>query len=278
MLNDENVGQQLQSYLPGMAPKAEKPKKPHQMTPEEFAAHPYAVFHSSHVPLNKVNRPYGGGIHAGTEQAALERHVATSSHQNRRVLGINHPDTTSDAQLHTFWHQPTEEQVGTVVGDKAANRGAAAGATYYRNDHEDEGSTSLVTYEPENLKTHGEYVRQAIKTKKGHEVPAKTMEMYRQGDLSKGAWLPRSTSLAHTTPDPDRTSPREDYTSEPAPLNMSHLDHVTQGAMHDSLGPRANWYDDKFPEPRPRVSNNGPDIGRMKAQLEQAASTRSPRA
>jgi len=282
MPNDENVGQQLQSYLPGMTPGAVKAKKPHQMTPEEFAAHPYAVFHSSHLPtdavLNPEKRPYGGGIHVGTEQAALERHVATSSRDNIERHTVGDPRMKSDGRLHTFWHAPTGHQLSEVISDwQANNRDPKEGPAYYKNDMEDRGSTSLVTNQPESLKTHGEYVRQAIKAKKGHEVPAKTIEMYRQGALDKGAWLPRSTSLAHTTPYGGFTdsSLREDFQSIPEPLDIPHSSKFSEKELDDFHGHDDWWWHGANPEPRPRVSNNGPNIERMRAQLEQDGSPRA---
>lgn len=281
MPNNDNVGQQLQSYLPGMTPSPAKPKKPHEMSPEEFAAHPYAVFHSTHRSQGEVdagnNRPYGGDIHVGTEQAALERHVATSDTENVNRHTIGDPRRTSDARLHTFWHKPTEEQLSNRLTDWGANhKDPGTGPAYYTNEVEDKMSTSLVTDKPESLMPQDAYVRAAIMAKKGHEVHPKTMEMYRQGALGKGAWLPRSTSLAHTTPRAESSHTREDYASRPEPLNVGNVSYNEQDAFHGAA--EGNWHGNHYTdaiEPRPRVSNNGPDIERMKAQLEQDGSPRA---
>ena len=80
---------------------------PHEMSPEEFASHPYAVFHSSHLdPRDVQNKEFhqvvlnsdgedvnesrrnefGNAIHVGTEQAALENHLRSGSPDNLDYL------------------------------------------------------------------------------------------------------------------------------------------------------------------------------------------------
>ena len=120
-MND--VSPQLQPFLPGMGDssaigKAVRAKKlPHQMTPDEFAAAPNAVFHSTHLSpehvLNMENRRddfetsagFSPHLHVGSEQAAIENAARTENDGVGRVVegaGVG----TERARLHTYWYHP----------------------------------------------------------------------------------------------------------------------------------------------------------------------------
>jgi hypothetical protein len=281
MPSNENAGQQLDSYLPGMAPPKAKQLKPHQMTPEQFSAHPYAVFRSTHLPegqeldTSKSFLP-GGGVHLGTEQAALDRHRATSfkpAYNEQYEDPRSNRNFNSDARMYTYWHKPTEEHL-TNLGRDSEENDLAPGTRYYQNKYEDPGSHSLVTTETSRLKTHGDYVRKAIKSGKGHEVPSQTMEMYRQGALDKGAWLPR----AHTTQYTERDSGgmEQDYARKnggqvyESPIMITHKDPKGQPFDENNMRDfhqEHGWYAESNKEPVPRISENGPNIHRLREQL-----------
>jgi len=111
---------QVQQYLPGLGSNYKPPvKEPHQMTPDEFDSHPYAVFHASRASARELaERPFVGGtdswgsrydpevqpLHAGTERAALER--AASGFYSGDDHGRNSP-----WKMHTFWAVPSKEEV-----------------------------------------------------------------------------------------------------------------------------------------------------------------------
>ena len=279
MATSESAGKQMQPYLPGMQPPRRGDKKPHQMTPEEFAAHPYAVFRSTHLPEGQeldTSKSFipGGGIHLGTEQAALDRHRATSfkpAFQEQYDTGKSRFNT--DARLYTYWHKPEEEHL-TNLGHDSEENDAAPGTRYYQNEYEDPGKTSLVTTETDRLKTHADYVRKAIKSGKGHEVPGKTMEMYRQGALGRGAWLPRAHTTQYTHPDSggmeQAYARKNGGLSYESPVEIRHKDPkgqpFTDTDMRD-FHQEHGWYAESNKEPIPRISENGPDLHRLREQL-----------
>jgi hypothetical protein len=198
-----------------------KPKEPHQMTPDEFASHPYAVFHGTNESpdfFSKVtNDPefasdYGNfRRHYGTEQAANE--ILAS-----KVVNYDEGDSfVKNARVYTYWHEPRQSQVTSrrsstsprlkPVYDAVANQVSGNNfglpekilgkeeaarkelkknkSLYYTNDHEDVGSVSLVASEPTSVKSQADYVKEAIESGKGHEVHPTTMAMYKSGQLSK---------------------------------------------------------------------------------------------
>lgn len=281
MPSNESVSNQLNDYLPGMAPPKVKQLKPHQMTPEQFAAHPYAVFRSTHLPEGQeldTSKSFfpGGGIHLGTEQAALDRHRATSFRPAYEEQ-YDSPQTSrrfsSDARLYTYWHKPEQEHVENLGRDSEEND-STPGTRYYQNKYEDPGNISLVTTETDRLKTHADYVRKAIQSGKGHEVPAKTMEMYRQGALGRGAWLPRAHTTQFTSPDSGGMEQAHAYNtgglSYPSPVEIRHNDPAgnpfTEKDMRD-FHQEHGWYAESNKEPVPRISENGPNIHRLREQL-----------
>lgn len=269
------VSNQLNDYLPGMTPPKVKQLKPHQMTPEQFAAHPYAVFRSTHLPEGQeldTSKSFwpGGGVHLGTEQAALDRHRATSFRPNYEGHYSKGDEYSSDARLYTYWHKPDEEHLNNIARDSEEND-IQPGTRYYSNKYEDPGKISLVTTETNRLKTHSDYVKEAISRGKGHEVPAKTMEMYRQGALGRGAWLPRAHTEQFTQP----ASEEENYgykqgRSYASPINLPHKDSsgqvFSEKDINDFHG-EDGWYNSMGRENNPRVSENGPDIHRLREQL-----------
>lgn len=216
---------QVQQYLPGLGSNY-KPqvKEPHQMTPDEFDSHPYAVFHASRASADELaERPFVGTdawqnqrgrevqpLHTGTEKSAIER--AGSSFYARD----NH-NRDSPWKVHTFWAVPQKSELQhgarylddhriplSVKQDKK-QRIATIGRTrdssnspedpeayadhlgYYVNGIEDLGSISVATRRPDTrYQSHADFVRKAIESGKGDEVHPLTMAMYKQGKLSQG--------------------------------------------------------------------------------------------
>jgi hypothetical protein len=251
------------------------------MTPEEFSAHPYAVFRSTHLPEGQeldTSKSFfpGGGVHLGTEQAALDRHRATSfkpAYNEQYEDPRSNRQFSADARLHTYWHKPTEEHV-TKLGRDSEENDAAPGTRYYENKYEDPGNISLVTTETARLKTHSDYVRAAIKRGKGHEVPGKTMEMYRQGALGRGAWLPRAHTKEYTNSDSGGMEQHHAVQNGglyyPSPVEIRHKDPAgkpfDENDMRD-FHQEHGWYVESNKESAPRVSENGPNLHRLREQL-----------
>jgi len=198
-------------------------KQPHQMSPEEFAAHPAAVFHGTYLPdedvfnLDKRNpitstgddgppriritNPFSGKeevyeaqpkakIHLGTFQAALER------------LYKNVLDTTQQGTVHTFWQTPkisgasVNQEVTKIPGfDKYSFNDPnpeevahyAPGSQYYENQNEDLFSASFATDTPKKvLASQADYVKAALdRGVPESEVHPRTLAQYKSGNLGK---------------------------------------------------------------------------------------------
>jgi len=257
--SNDNAGQQIQPYLPGMgsgsriarAAKTAGFKEPHQMSPDEFAAHPYAVFSSSHVDPEKFwTQPRFGGtdvLHFGTEQSALERHRATSTQPPREGRA-----RTKDARMHVFWHVPESEDLSVGV-DNTAND-FEPGTRYYQNAVEDTGSLSMASNESEKFKRQGDYVREAIAAGRGHEIPAITRGMYEQGLLDRGTYLPISHTMKYVRP----------VGVQSIALPLGSPDDIPEGFP--------NGWGKRVISPRPfKVSDNGPSLERIKNQVRKDA-------
>jgi hypothetical protein len=158
-------------------------------------------------------------MHLGTEQAALEN---AGRLEDSKGAG-------SARRLYTYWYQPkvgdslevhndsevyTRPEYGDTHPDELAEqfpdyddtRAGMAGdfdpkyeyshdihpfpTILYKNTGEDRGSISVSLNDASRLKSHADYVQEAIASGKGHEVHPKTMEMFRQGHLDRGEILP----------------------------------------------------------------------------------------
>jgi hypothetical protein len=168
-------------------------KQPHQMSPDEFALHPNAVFHGTWLPDNEIfnmakRRPQSGygypmtpvaKIHLGTFAAAVHRLHDT------RIYGNQKP-----ANIHTFWQTPHVSDFGGAIRalDNAPEDMAhfLPGPMWYNNQHEDDQNPSFATEEPHHyLKSQADYVQAAIASGKGKEVHPETMKRYQAGTLGK---------------------------------------------------------------------------------------------
>lgn len=215
---------QLKPYLPGMENMSESGKAPHEMSPEEFAAHPYAVFHGTTRPEAVLDR-YGNRydpetgeyqerppMHAGTKRAAVDRVRHTSVTQPKEDdetwSTVGHP-----AKIYTMWAIPKKKELGIKYVDELHAGGrkidpdtglanietvghneddAANTLGYYRNAAEDARSISTATRAPEQrYKLQSDYVREAVKAGKENEVHPHTLALYNQGKLDEGWTLKR---------------------------------------------------------------------------------------
>ena len=263
MANEETAGQQLQPYLSGLEPTAEdlKPREPHQMSPEEFAAHPSAVFHTTHLDLNEgervldmksrkesydKNMGFSPHIHVGTEQAAIENASRTQLSQRYRPT-----------RLHTFWYTAQKRDPFTVRKDGIPFNGEQThddhnyGAVVYANAGEDRGSVSISVADPSRLKNQSHFVREAIAAGKMHEIHPRTWALFNNGTLDNGVKL--SPSFVG---------------------NVAYKNY----AMHQAR-PKPDptlWEDKAYKAPLPqgvRYSENGPNLDYIKANA-----IRKPRA
>jgi hypothetical protein len=265
MTPEANVSQQLQPYLPGMENLEPAPEKqPHEMTPTEFANHPYAVFHSTHLDEPDLFNPekrFGKSpvVHFGTLQSALDRHAVTENPANRGIEGQEVDPRThrTDARLHVFWHKPASLEVGY---DSTMND-YTPGTRYYRNLHEDPNSISLATSERGSIKSQHEYVAEAIAQGKANEVHPATMDMYKRGLLKKGSPLPVSHTREYTMT-PTRAADIENHPTLPIPKDDPSFHAIGHEGEH------IGWYLPASLPTREYAPNIGPNLNRLKEQLE----------
>lgn len=195
--------------------KYSKPILPHQMTPSQFREHPLAVHHGTtdlgFWAEDIGTHPYPKPLSfAGDRLQALDR-IDMRSH--------NHPE---GGWMHHYWAVPTGAEARTYHEDddsnvhsegepdihgNTANRGALNAESlarkghdlgYFRNVYEAipdrtsrirsgiPGSPSVAMLnEPiqHGFATQSQFVEDAIKRGKAHEVHPETMELYKKRDL-----------------------------------------------------------------------------------------------
>ena len=209
-------------------------KQPHQMSPEEFAAHPAAVFHSTYLPdedvldlekrephvgqgLGSISITNGWGetdllkpvkkIHLGTFQAALERGYNTSRNDGKKLT------------IHTFWQTPkvpgatANERLTDYVDvhpgydkENVDNPENVAhyipGGSYYENQSEDLFSASFGTDEPtKHLASQTDYVKAALnRGVPESEIHPRTLAQYKSGNLGKMRMTADTAELMRSHP------------------------------------------------------------------------------
>lgn len=230
----------------------EKPLQPHQMSPKQFAEHPHAVFHSTHLKDPKSREGGHTNIHVGTLAAAMERHGVTGAYAE------NEPWMTKDATIHVYHVEPTAEEKYYEEDDEEANsyprwnpKSGENTVHYYKNDVEDVGSTSALVRDPSRLKSQSDFVEDAIRNGKADEVHPITMAMHLTGRLGKwtqnlndsisktGKHLVKETQLFESSKDDGR---------------IIAVDVNVQGEVHRNavphLGPDAARLGIKMPQDR----------------------------
>ena len=222
-----NVGQQfeqlpLYSHEESSWPPA---KEPHMMSPEEFETHPDTVFHASYRRLPEPGETYRSnfnGIHAGTEQSALER-ISTMGPFKPELVVSPEKAPNADQQekeeqnLHRYAEGLRADQgrydppravvhalnlkrygvqnLDNPLSDWEANglgRGELdAGPVAYKNEVEDKSSVSVVM-KGKNFGplSHRQYVDEAVKHGKWDEVHPTTKAAYRDGSLGMQTTTP----------------------------------------------------------------------------------------
>lgn len=198
----EGQGEQLRLYSPEEY-NFPRLKEPHEMSPEEFRNDPDTVFHANYLAFPQPGKKPAWmgqyhGIHAGTEQAAMERAAGMPPFYGdgvkTRKRGIDPYSLAADGQrgrsmvVHALNLRPYNiENLDNPVSDAAGNdKMATLGGVIraYKNVAEDKGSTSVVI--PEKIPgpmTHSHFVDAAIKAGLGHQVHPETMMAYQAGDL-----------------------------------------------------------------------------------------------
>ena len=239
-----NKNQFTQAELPLGNVEGPRIKQPHQMSPEEFASHPFAVFHSTHLPAEDVRDPHARsspGIHLGTDRAATQRHLVTG-------LMVSQP-YTRNASMHVFHHDPgdrVQRTTDNVANEYTGNPSRRKLNSYYENEHEDKGSLSLVVHDPSRLKSQHDYVVEAIKQGKGDEVHPYTMQLYKSGSLEAGHDTAHWVSKQHFN---DTLSPEEHRYNE-------HMGN-DQLKLHFSVDDRKFFGAPKKPQ-EPERNSRGP--------------------
>jgi hypothetical protein len=222
------MAKERQPFLPkmGKLPKEPPGLEPHQMSPSQFESHPYAVFHSSDVPIHRLLDPERQdttlpgretpAIHAGTKQAALERAYQKSYDY-----------------MHVFWHKPTQEKLGNILTDDQAQRNVLPNipyaGSYYKNKVEHPGSLSVVA-PAAAYKSQHDYVTEAINQGKIDEVHPLTLKLYNDKNPDNGrSELLQGTRLSRR----DRNSTRAPNTwGEFQPFLPGFEGRQTRDAVH----------------------------------------------
>lgn len=185
------------------------------MSPEEFANHPLAVYHSA--PPSRVRTlasvedvnfdEYRAGnlhdaedrdatrpMHVGTRRAAMHRAGARGSitAQNMYVFHTKTDPTNTDVSLsdHVLTHKA--DRAINLLGKKEYKRASRLpsadfeeDAGYYHNMVEDPGSASALVLNPHaDLTSHHDAVDRAVKAGKANEVHPLTMHLYKSGALA----------------------------------------------------------------------------------------------
>ena len=175
-------------------------KEPHEMSPEEFRNHPDTVFHANYMkfpnPGEKNEWAYGfSGIHAGTEQAAAERAAVLGRYRGMNTASSIIADqegyqTRGEPKIvmHALHLGPYDvKHLDNPISDGEANQVHAPLGPHiraYENEHEDDGSTSVVMPPtPPGPMTHSQYVDAAIEAGKGRQMHPETKMAHEAGVL-----------------------------------------------------------------------------------------------
>lgn len=198
-------------HLPGMGGMREA--APHEQTESQFHNRPDVFWHGrfdrNWESTSEVPKPRGWDFHAGTENAALERmtdlgHRITPEHEPRFFAGtvdeskMRNPSPTGRAHdlpegQHVERFQPgltksygvpkvTPSPHEWRAEDKGEDWDRSHGDQYYRNDHEDPGSTSVILHdrrrdgEELNFKPWRTHVSEALR--QGQPVPHHVKGLY----------------------------------------------------------------------------------------------------
>lgn len=175
--------------------------EPHKLSPEQFEAHPYAVFHSTSVDPRAKSAPKDLFHHGPFDESNWQRHYGTLQASVDRMVDQGRFNN----RIYSYWHEPDDEgntdwyngkRIPHVVEDRDANPEkhfepseawkAAPTSMYYENSVEDPGSISVVSKKPSAVRSHEDYVGQAIAEGKEHEVHPRTLALYKAGKLSAG--------------------------------------------------------------------------------------------
>jgi hypothetical protein len=170
-------------------------KQPHQMSPDEFALHPNAIFHGTWLPdsdvfnLNK-RTPESGDLSFQGYETVPKIHLGTFAAALHRLHDTNRPTGSKTATVHTFWQTPHVSDLGGGV--RALNDSPEdmahyiPGSMWYSNQNEDDQNPSFATEEPQHtLKSQADYVKNALANGKGSEVHPETLKRYKSGTLGK---------------------------------------------------------------------------------------------
>lgn len=280
MASAEHVSRQVQPYLPGMEPHPSEVKQPHQMSPEEFANHPLALFHSTTGRSNLHERRLPTQpMHLGTRQAALHRRAIGGSagelytfHDEPVIEGpesVSPKVTLQDATTNHLYGRARRllgpSQVEESRKLPSADRAPVSG--YYTNLVEHPGSISVVrTHPTSELVSHHEAVRRAISDGKESEVHPVTLRLYHEGALKQPEDITEEDNAAMR-----KAANRELRLTEPESMSMVELHTQVKpvpgsqqawalgGHLNVGLTRTERGWDDSSPEARSYVSLNERD-------------------
>lgn len=171
------------------------------------------------------------GFHAGTEAAAEDRlmqlGVPWADHSPRFYHGRVDPGRMRNTAVPGDWEHKENSLGGAVrqawdpgrLPDEGEEWGSMHHGSYYRNDYEDKGSTSVVLpvehiggrYIPQNFQTHREAISEALRQRR--TVPAHVKAVYKATGGTRG---PRSVHHALFTP--NTTSVKGKYAKVDDPI------------------------------------------------------------
>lgn len=203
--------------------------EPYEQTAAQFHNRPDVFVHgryertmpgSRELDLHEGNTEITQGFHAGTERSAHERldvlGPAWERHSPRFYHGRVDPAQMQNTAVPGNWENKAPKALGGGVvrhyddpgrvPDEGEGWGPRHHGSYYRNDYEDKGSTSVIlplrergagpfdrVYEPpQNFKTHRETVSDALKA--GKPVPSHVREPFL---ATGGEFGPKSVTHTH---------------------------------------------------------------------------------
>lgn len=218
-----------------MEPHPSEVKQPHQMSPEEFAEHPLAVYHSTALAGNLHERRHAATpMHLGTRRAAEHRRANVGYPGElftfHDVPSFSGPAETLDPKvtLRDATAHQLHSRARRLVGPERAEQDLALPSAdhaylsgHYTNLVEHPGSISAVRTFPANeIMSHHEAVRRALDAGKESEVHPVTLKMYREGKLKE----PEEITYAQNNV-VKKAAYRDLHLSEPGSVSIDELHH-----------------------------------------------------
>jgi hypothetical protein len=284
-------GKQFDGFLSGIDwnKYAQTVKQPHQMTPDEFAAHPYAVFHGtseSDEVLNNVSKDSSSGSYKHEYLGDFKRHYGTEQAANEIQANqvINYGDKPGDGpgsdrpRVFTYWHEPKSSQVypgyrsmpAELIGtqDSVANQITGGGFGIEQSLDQEEKSASKQLQKNKSIYYQNEH----------EDVGSTSLVITDPNRVKSQADYVRTAiraGKAHEVHPITMGLYKSGQLSKPYnvtrnnALKMTDLDGYDDHIHEENWEPQLSGLEDKeggrYPTPE-RVSDNGPDVIKTAAE------------